>query len=124
MELTFEKDQIIELIKKYYENVEFESVSIDIKPSKQLEGYGQSEHYVAKAYIKVAGEKDIDGMKVKYEKTLTKGELETIFGYVLKRNNYNLVNLQINCILKNDEVQFQGIVIKVEPVQQKNPTKR
>ena len=124
MELKFEKDQIIELIKKHYEKVELESVSVDIISSKQLAGYGQSEHYVAKAYIKVSGEKDIDGMKVKYEKTLTKAELETIFSYILERNKYNLVNLQVNCFLKNDEAQFQGIVIKAEPTQQKSPTKR
>jgi hypothetical protein len=63
-------------------------------------------------------------MKVKYEKTLTKAELETIFSYILERNKYNLVNLQVNCFLKNDEAQFQGIVIKAEPTQQKSPTKR
>lgn len=125
MEMKFEEKQIITLIEKYYKSVELENVSVEIKAAKQLEGYGTAEHYTAKTTIKVKGEKEIDGLKIKYEKILTKKDLEEIFGHILAKNNYKLISIEIISSLKNnEEAQFNGLKIKVEPIQKITTTKR
>lgn len=96
MELKFYKQQICEVLEKYYREEEDFIGKVSICATTGWVGYGLSEEIGCILDMKIAGELDIMGQRIPGTINITTKEVENAFHYYFGKEGYSVSNIQFN----------------------------
>ena len=123
MEIKIDKNQMKDLLEDYYRKYEQTEGTIEIKATKEYEGYYEEE--VCAIQVNYIREIEILGKKVSLTTYLTKEEVQEIFNILLRDNGYVIENMRYdkgrrpNDYGGKEEPYFDGVSFTVKSLNKK-----